>query len=437
MNGDQSVEEYGENILEEDGEVISEDDGENIPEDGENIPEDGENILEDVEHIYEYIEENGEHILEEHSEPTAAEAEEEDGSAEEEDGSAEYSEAVTSKTCCTCTKVGLVILLFIIAALTSGVAILGALFFRKVSTLETSQQMAEQRVNKTIDKSDNNYNLFNAQDNTLSNSQTQLERKVDALINQVNNIQVSIDNSNPENAFSPGFPELPSSCSIIQSSNPSSTSGYYFIKSDAGQLRSVYCLQNNCGSFSGGWMRVAQLNVQKCPVNLKSKTFRGITTCVVNRDEAGCVEVRYSVLNVRYSKICGRIRAYTIGTLDGFNGIRQSFRDRSLTEEYLDGISVISSSLKHVWSFAAGRCECSDSNKPSYVDKWTCDKSIGCRKGKLCNPLLWSSQECGTQNSYFNKDLPDSTDDIIVRICRDQDRLDEDLGITTIELYVF
>ena len=430
MNGDQSVEE-GENILEEDGEVISEDDG-------ESIPEDGEHILEDVEHIYEYIEENGEHILEEHNEPTAAEAEEEGGSAEEEDGSAEYSEAVTSKTCCTCTKIGLVILLFIIAALTCGVAILGAFFFRKVSALETSQQMAEQRVNKTIDKSDNNYNLFNAQDNTLSNSQTQLERKVDTLINQVNSIQVSIDNSNSENAiFSPGFPELPSSCSIIQSSNPSSTSGYYFIKSDAGQLRSVYCLQNSCGSFSGGWMRVAQLNVQKCPVNLESKTFMGITTCVVNRDEAGCVEVRYSVLDVRYSKICGRIRAYTIGTPDGFLHPGGTFRNRKLTEDYLDGISVISSSLKHVWSFTAGRCECSDSNKPSYVDKWTCDKSIGCRKGKLCNPLLWSSQECGTQNSYFNKDLPDSTDDIIVRICRDQDRLDEDLGITTIELYVF
>ena len=66
-------------------------------------------------------------------------------------------------------------------------------------------------------------------------------------------------------------------------------------------------------------MKVAMLDVQNCPLEMKQKTFnRNITTCVVRENDRGCTSIFYSSLDIPYSRVCGRIRAYKIGTPDGF-----------------------------------------------------------------------------------------------------------------------
>jgi len=57
--------------------------------------------------------------------------------------------------------------------------------------------------------------------------------------------------------------------------------------------------------------------------------------------------------------------------------------------------------------------------------------------GTLCKPLIWESQQYQRNVSSWLKQLPfRHVADIEVRICRNQMRQDEDLAITTLDLYV-
>ena len=234
----------------------------------------------------------------------------------------------------------------------------------------------------------------------------------------------------------PVFSDLPpSSCAAIQEQNSSSISGYYFVRSTSGQLRIVYCdMRRTCGNITGGWMRVAMLDVQNCPFKMQQKIFNdNITTCVVREDDPGCTSIFYSSLDIPYSRICGRIRAYKIGTPDGF-------RWHSVNRNYLDGVSVTlstSTSRTHVWSFAAGTLSCTD-NKPGFIgNDFACDKSSNCNFDILCGPLLWKSQQYGRNVSSWFKELSfPHVSDIEIRVCRDRGRSSEDLAITTLELHV-
>ncbi len=56
---------------------------------------------------------------------------------------------------------------------------------------------------------------------------------------------------------------------------------------------------------------------------------------------------------------------------------------------------------------------------------------------ETCNTHLWNSQKCGNSSPWFLRTLDHPTaDNIRVRVCRDQDRQDEDLAISKLELYV-
>ena len=235
--------------------------------------------------------------------------------------------------------------------------------------------------------------------------------------------------------ITPGFANLPLSCASILEQNSSSTSGYYFVRSLFGQLRSVYCdMRRTCGNITGGWMRVAMLDVQNCPLELKQMIFNSnITTCVVRENNRGCTSIFYGSLDIPYSRVCGKIRAYNIGTPDGFMRIKE------IDNNYLDGISITintSTNREHVWSFAAAEFSCT--SLPSFVDNdFACDLSPHCDFQTLCGPLLWKSQQYGRNVSSWFKELPfPLVSDIEVRVCRDQRRFDEDLAITTLELYV-
>ena len=111
----------------------------------------------------------------------------------------------------------------------------------------------------------------------------------------------------------------------------------------------------------------------------------------------------------------------------------------NINNNYLDGISITintSTNRTHVWSFAAGAF--SFTSLPSFVNNdFACDLSPPCDFQTLCGPLLWKSQQYGRNVSSLFKELPfPHVTDIEVRVCRDQGRSDEDLAITTLELYV-
>ena len=91
--------------------------------------------------------------------------------------------------------------------------------------------------------------------------------------------------------ISPGYTAIPASCADIIEQNVSSISGYYFLRSHSGQLVSVYCdMKISCDDFIGGWMRVAKLDLQNCPLELRQKVFENdsVKASVVQDNNAGC-----------------------------------------------------------------------------------------------------------------------------------------------------
>ncbi len=227
-----------------------------------------------------------------------------------------------------------------------------------------------------------------------------------------------------------------SSCSQALSKDSSYLSGNYIWRSSTGALRSVYCDMNNTfGGDSKGWMRVSKLNVNKCPPGLMARTSGAIKTCVVTKDNAGCTPIVYSTSKISYTKITGRIRGYQMGTLDGFIGINSRPRSMNVSANYVDCVSVTSNN-EHVWTFAAG-CDCG-SMKPDTIDSnYTCDQHLSCSARAFCSTHLWDSQKCGESSPWFLMILDHpTTANIKVRVCRDQDRDDEDLAISILELYV-
>ena len=227
-----------------------------------------------------------------------------------------------------------------------------------------------------------------------------------------------------------------SSCSDI-GLNSSYASGNFIVTSSTGILRSVYCVMNRTfGGKTTGWMRVAELDVNKCPPGLRREIINSVNVCVVIEDNAGCTEIIYPVYNIQYTQITGQVMGYQIKSLDGFvlynRSIPRSINFTDLNDNYLDGVGI-STNGRHVWSFAAG-CNCLHPySKPTIIgEDYTCD---GAQARQHYN-LLWVSQQCRRNSSWFYKVLSPTTSDIKVRICRDQYRADEDLAIKSLELYI-
>ena len=229
-----------------------------------------------------------------------------------------------------------------------------------------------------------------------------------------------------------------SSCSAIARLNFSYASGNYIVRSSTGVLRSVYCDMNRTfGGNSTGWMRVAELDVNNCSPGLRHEITNSDNTCVVIEDNASCTEIIYPVYNLTYTQIAGQIRGYQVWSSDGFvsrSAIVRPIHFVDLKTNYLDGVSI-STNGQHIWSFAAG-CNCLNThNKPTIIGQdYTCDGVEASES--VYNELLWASQQCGKNSTWFYKVLPPTTTDIKVRICRDQFREDEDLAIKKLELYI-
>ena len=312
--------------------------------------------------------------------------------------------------------------------------------------------------------------LYN-QTQQLSNSNTMLQQQLDTLHNQTQQLSDSnsmlqqqlttlhnktqqLNNSNTmiEQKLNVIYPVT--SCAALP---PYSPSGYYLISASNGSAVNVYCdMTLSCGGVTGRWMRVAFLDMtnssHQCPSGLMGRIDSpNIRTCVRNEASGGCSSVELSTANIQYSTVCGRITAYQVGSPDDF---RVSNND--INSAYVDGVSLThGTSRQHIWTFAAagredGICNpCRTQSRPASVgNDFFCDSGNPMSSNDKSNTFhsdnpLWDGVGCTagiccpTDNPpYFHKTLQPTTDDIEMRVCRNEGRDNEDIAIETVEIYV-
>ena len=220
-------------------------------------------------------------------------------------------------------------------------------------------------------------------------------------------------------------------------------SGRYIVRSPSGVLISAYCdFNRTLGGNSTGWMRVAKLGADNCPVGFSRIIFKNMSlACSVSQDNAMCHEISVPVYKMRYTQITGRVQGYQKGSLDCFNeiiesGVRRPSSNSDISSNYLDGVSITSNG-EHVWSFAAG-CKCNNiPNKPNFVgDHFSADGLTAISNDMFNTNLLWKFQKCNTMSNWFHRILPSTNSDITIQVCQDQSLDDEEIAIAEIEIYI-
>jgi hypothetical protein len=84
-----------------------------------------------------------------------------------------------------------------------------------------------------------------------------------------------------------------SSSAAILENNRGSNSSYYWVTNGTGHPHSVYCdMTRSCGGVTGGWMRVAYLDMtnrtHQCPSGLRQRTDSGVRSCAAYNDLLLC-----------------------------------------------------------------------------------------------------------------------------------------------------
>ena len=228
----------------------------------------------------------------------------------------------------------------------------------------------------------------------------------------------------------------------------------------------IQTTMTDCGG--PGWRRVAFINMTdtnyNCPTGLNLTSHSKRTCGRSHTTYGGCSSATFSVGDLPYSCVCGRIRGYQVGTTGGFG-----YRVNDIDNYYVDGVSLTHGdpgSRQHIWTFAAGvsevttsfldyGCPC-DTAPPSVVpafvgNDYFCESGLHSEwsnsyLGMLFpGDVLWDGQGC-TSNStccqfnnppWFTKNLTSATtDDIELRICTDCRPACDDVPIELIELYV-
>ena len=258
---------------------------------------------------------------------------------------------------------------------------------------------------------------------------------------------------------------LASSCAALL---PTTLSGYYWVSASNGSAVRVYCdMTRSCGGVTGGWVRVGYLDMtdssHQCPSGFTENNDSNIRTCRRTDTSAGCGSVMMDV-PYQYSRVCGRVRAYQVGTTNAFQG-RSS---PNIDSNYVDGVSLTRGSPRqHIWTFVSGLqkgsgenhpsvCPCNDAGAPlppAFVgNDYFCDSG----NPRFVQPAppnptvfsddpLWDGHGCVSTNTccrfngppWFHKQLSDlATDDIEMRVCTGQGADNENVYIEMVEIYV-
>ena len=250
------------------------------------------------------------------------------------------------------------------------------------------------------------------------------------------------------------------SCKEIHDCAPTTPSGYYWVNTTTGPLQ-VYCQMdtNNCGNITGGWMRAAYIDMtivnNTCPQGLNYISVNSTRMCTDMRTN-GCTSVTFPTHMLPYTMVCGRARGYQFASPDGFIG------STSLDSSYVDGLIVTHGNPRdHIWTFTVGaskdfnhgdccNCPCAfnpGSNAPTFVgERYFCESGVNghwVAQWYLDDPL-WDSQRCESGSTCCDRGGPwftttlsqEASDDIEVRLCLDEVKGNEDIGIEQLEILV-
>ena len=310
-------------------------------------------------------------------------------------------------------------------------------------------------------------NNINTTDNSaLENLENRLTGTMERLLTP---IQQQLDYHLPQPRQQENSPDHPAtSCQDAFEKYQDASSDYYWIsRSGSASPVRVYCSMSlTCGNQTGGWMRVANIDMRNnshtCPSGL-SLISSPKRLCDVTRYPA-CVSNSFSVQDVQYSHVCGKINGYQ-------NHIPLAFRyfSRGIDREYVYGVSLThgQNPRKHIWTFAGAvdettntyfyKCPCINpaldprvaSYIPSFVGSdYFCDTGLSVRYNTVPYALhpsdpLWDGKGCGPTNTccsfntppWFVKDLPSpTTGDLEMRVCRPD--INGSTPVEIVELYV-
>ena len=326
---------------------------------------------------------------------------------------------------------------------------------------------------------------------SLSDSNVMLSQNFSALEKKFEQFESRVGDLYSTHFIGRNSDNLAASCSNILLLNSSSPSGRYWIRSSNGSAVRVYCdMTRSCGGVTGGWMRVASLdmrdNSSQCPSGLRiGDSCNPERTCEIDTDPRDCSSNSYTSHGLHYSHVCGIIRAYQYRTVDAFRGSNRGM-SANINSNYVDGVSLthgVYPSRKHIWTFAGlsgtiiikikmgsslflkthnippsqyvivlwyipitGLRNCDNTYRPSFVKKshFFCDGFVNI-DGCYTDSPLWDGADCGSNVDcctcndppWFYRRLPEFTsDDIEMRVCCDQPHWDEDIAIQAFEIYV-
>ena len=164
-----------------------------------------------------------------------------------------------------------------------------------------------------------------------------------------------------------------------------------------------------------GWMKIACVDMldtcQRCPSGFLLRTDGGVRSC--GKSGSGCASTTFSTRGIKYSRVCGRVRAYQYGNAFAFHyGYHSHF---SIRLTYVDGVSITYGSRprKHIWTFAAARTEYFSN---SYAYACPCTRTDQNYTGAVppfvgedyfCDTALASHETFATQELYTNDPLWD------------------------------
>ena len=259
------------------------------------------------------------------------------------------------------------------------------------------------------------------------------------------------------------------SCDEIYNQENSPSNGYYNIFGSDGSVVNVYCVFDDtlCDGRGGGWMRVGYLDMTQpnttCPEGLYAYDFEGIDYPLCDKEHApvDCSSTIFAVDNVAYSRVCGRVRGYQFGAVDGIYDNHGG--SPSINADYVDGISITQGDPReHIWTYICGQgdndtmyedCPCNTGSTESVLsfvgNNYYCESghSTGKTGGELYfNDILWDGQQCENLEGpcCTNPNLPwfvrtlsaPKNNDIEVRLCSSEGYPDEATPIDQLELYI-
>ena len=293
----------------------------------------------------------------------------------------------------------------------------------------------------------------------ISNITSAMERTIDKLCKKVERlIQPIIEQ--PAIGKSPSHPA--NSCREILDFDSKSLSGLYWLKAGNGSAIRIFCdMTRTCGGVTGGWMKVAELDMtntsNQCPHDLRQTIHNTKRLCTRNSDGGGCSPVNYKTHGIGYNEVCGKIIGYQYATVDAL------ITGGPIDNNYVDGVSLTYGNPKrHIWTFAAAldevgtyprlTCHCTNRDHPGRLPPSFVGNDYFCDSGsrhrfeiKFYDDPLWDGKGCGplsdccTFNTppWFYKKLPSGTsDNIEMRVCRSEAAAGEDVLIEKVDIFV-